>query len=435
MNMQPEGHSYDYISATREQLSAYFRELDQKLEQLQSPQATPEQTSSSICSCCGKSVKDLFEELMDHAREYLPQSELAAIEAAFLFAAGEHDKGEPRKSGERYIVHPLHVAIGCVKLQLPASVIIAALAHDLAEDIDHIGIEDIRGQFGDKVALLVDGLTKFPKGDTLSDIRRQTANSEKLQVAITNNLLIAVIKLYDRWHNLRTLGAMSPEKQRAIAQESLDVYATLAEGLGLRQVMRDLRDLSLKYLDPKGYDKAVALRNSNSHRRQMYMSAFVSTLQNELKRKGIEAEVVSRLRHIFSVYEKIDECRKQDRPFDDISDTFRLIIVVESREDCYTALGVVRDLWKPLTEYIKGSVDRPRANLYESFHEKVLGIDRHPIDVLILSSEMYQRAEYGIAVTWLNRNENGDADMDPTERQTWQSQILAWAEEIHDAYR
>jgi guanosine-3',5'-bis(diphosphate) 3'-pyrophosphohydrolase len=374
-------------------------------------------------------------ELLEKAEEYLPPEKVALVKEAYDFAAEAH-KGQMRKSGDPYIEHPLQVALILARVQLDASSLAAALLHDVPENCS-IPVEKIEARFGPEVAKLVDGVTRLGKiswrapGD--SQARHQQAeNLRKMLVAMAEDLPVVFIKLADRLHNMETLGALSREMQRRIAQETLEIYAPLAHRLGVWELKWRLEDLSFRYLERAKYDKIARLIAARREQRESFIAQIIDIIEAEFKRVGIKAEVSGRPKHIYSIYQKIQRYEALGKDFDDIYDLLALRVLVGSVADCYNALGVIHSLWRPLPGEFDDFIASPKSNGYQGLHTAVMYMGTTPLEVQIRTREMHKLDEYGVAAHWRYK-EGGEEDIHFEEKIAWLRQLIDWHRELSGA--
>ncbi len=371
--------------------------------------------------------------LIERAGAYLPPAKIKLIESAYEFAAEAHCN-QKRLTGDPYIVHPLDAAMTVASLQLDAPVIAAALLHDVQEDCG-VPNAELNKRFGADVARLVDGATKLDKipwrapGERPGEQSVQAENLRKMFLAMAEDIGVVIIKLADRLHNMRTLDAHTPEKRLRIAQETMEIYAPLANRLGIWQMKWELEDLAFRYIDPERY-KAIA-RQIHAKRtvRERYIREVEKILRDELSQHGIEAEVTGRAKHIYSIAQKVDRYEEQHKSFDQIYDLLALRVIVKSVGDCYNALGVVHGLWHPIPGQFDDYIASPKESLYQSLHTTVMAIGARPLEIQIRTEEMHQLAEYGIAAHWQYKEgapRNGRAE----ERMAWVSQLVEWQREM-----
>jgi len=373
-------------------------------------------------------------ELLEKAKDYLPPEKLPLVEDAYAFAAEAH-QGQARKSGDAYIEHPLQVALILAEQQFDASTLAAALLHDVPENCD-VSLDEIRTRFGPEVAKLVDGTTKLGK---LSLHAPSTANRashaeslRKMLVAMAEDLRVVFIKLADRLHNMRTLKALTPEMQRSIAQETLEIYTPLAHRLGIWGLKWHLEDLSFRYLEPEKYRHVASLIAARRAQREEYIARIIKILEKELKRMGLRAEISGRPKHIYSIYQKMERYATQGKDFDDIYDLLALRILVGTVSDCYNVLGVIHSLWRPLSGEFDDFIANPKPNGYQALHTAVMCMGNMPLEVQIRTREMHHIAEYGVAAHWRYK-EGEEKDIHFEERISWLRQLIDWHRELSGA--
>ena len=340
--------------------------------------------------------------LIQKAKEYLPPEKVALVEAAYDYALNAH-KGQVRKSGDPYLDHPLHTAIMLADLQLDAATLAAALLHDVPEDCG-VPLAKIEAKFGTEVSKLVDGTTKLGKlswhRSEASKRESQAQNLRKMLIAMAEDLRVIFIKLADRLHNMHTLGALSPEKRRSIAQETLEIYAPLAHRLGIWQIKWQLEDLAFRYLEPRQYHKVARLIATRRTEREAFIAEITQILERELEKADIKAEIIGRPKHIYSIYNKLNRYATQGRDFDDIHDLFAVRVLVDTVPDCYKALGTIHNLWHPLPEEFNDFIANPKDNGYQSLHTTVLCQGTTPLEIQIRTYDMHRTADFGVAAHW-----------------------------------
>ena len=377
------------------------------------------------------SPEELYNELIASIRKYHPSADISMIEKAYRIASDAH-KDQKRKSGEPYIIHPLCVAIILADLELDKETIVAGILHDSVEDT-WMTYDEVAEEFGEEVALLVDGVTKLGQLSYDADkLEVQAENLRKMFLAMAKDIRVILIKLADRLHNMRTLQYMTREKQKEKARETMDIYAPIAMRLGISKIKVELDDLSLKYLEPEiYYDLAekIALRKSA---REEFVGKIVTEVEEHLKEAGIKAKVDGRVKHFFSIYKKMVN---QNKTIDQIYDLFAVRIIVDSVKDCYGALGVIHEMYKPVPGRFKDYIAMPKANMYQSLHTTLIGPSGTPFEIQIRTFEMHRTAEYGIAAHWkYKESSDGKAPVGKSEEEklNWLRQILEWQRDMSD---
>ncbi|MBN2187579.1 MAG: bifunctional (p)ppGpp synthetase/guanosine-3',5'-bis(diphosphate) 3'-pyrophosphohydrolase [Dehalococcoidia bacterium] len=369
--------------------------------------------------------------LVAKAREYLPDEGVALVRAAYEFAAQAH-QGQMRQSGKPYLEHPLHTAVTLVDLRLDADTLAAALLHDVPEDCG-ISLEEIEAKFGPQVAKLVDGVTKLNRLTSRTEARElelkfQSANLRKMLIAMAEDLRVVLIKLADRLHNMRTLGALPLEKRQAIAQETLEIYAPLSHRLGLWKVKWQLEDLAFRYLEPHQYHQTARLVTRKRAERESFINEVSQTLRQELDKADIKAKVFGRPKHIYSIYRKADRYAAQGKEFGDIHDLFALRVLVNSVSDCYKALGTIHNFWRPMPEEFDDLIANPKDNGYRSLHTTVMCQSTTPLEIQIRTHDMHRVAEYGVAAHWRYKEGKGNVQFD--REIAWLRQLGEWRDDL-----
>lgn len=384
-----------------------------------------------------QSPEQLYRDLILRVQKYHPSDDISLIEKAYHLAAKAHEN-QVRKSGEPYIIHPLYVGIILADLEMDKETIAAGLLHDVIEDTI-MTEEEIRQQFGSDVALLVDGVTKLEQlqftnenGDkTLDRFEMQAENLRKMFLAMAKDIRVIIIKLADRLHNMRTLKYKSVESQQRIAKETMEIYAPIAQRLGISKIKVELDDLSLKYLEPEAYydlvDK-IAVRKSV---REKYIQNIVDEVSEHIKNAGIKAQIDGRVKHFFSIYKKM---KNQNKTIDQIYDLFAVRIIVDTVKDCYAALGVIHEMYKPIPGRFKDYIAMPKANMYQSLHTTLIGNSGQPFEIQIRTYEMHKAAEYGIAAHWKYKVASDGKRIEDSEEEklSWLRQILEWQRDMSD---
>jgi len=349
------------------------------------------------------------------------------IEKAYMFADNAHS-GQLRNSGEKYIQHPVEVAIILAELEMDDSTIVAALLHDVAEDTKK-DLDDIRRNFGDEVARLVDGVTKLGRIEYKSKVEVQVENLRKMFLAMAKDIRVVLIKLADRLHNMRTLSYQKEEKQKEIAQETLEIYAPLANRLGIFRIKWELEDLAFRYLNPKEYYDLVEGISLKRKEREEQINEVIDQLKLRLEEVGIDADIVGRPKHFYSIYKKMIT---QNKSLSEIYDLTAVRVVVETVNDCYGALGIIHTLWKPLPGRFKDYIAMPKPNMYQSLHTTLIGNHREPFEIQIRTWEMHRTAEYGIAAHWKYK-EGKKVESNFEQKLSWLRQLLEWQHDSRDA--
>jgi GTP pyrophosphokinase len=371
--------------------------------------------------------RDGLESLMRTVRGHNSKADLKEIERAYRFAA-EHHEGQRRLSGEEFIEHPLAVAQVLADLGLDTTTLQAALLHDTVEDTD-VTVEALEEAFGSEVSRIVDGLTKLDQVSFRSREQEQAENVRKMIVAMAGDIRVLLIKLADRLHNMRTLSALPPAKQRRIATATLDIYAPLAHRLGVQQLKWELEDLSFKALHPGPYREIASLVEKRRGERQQYVEAVLDAARTRLREGGVKAEVVGRPKHLYSIYEKMVIGGKE---FNEIYDLAGVRVVVDSVRDVYGALGAIHSLWKPVPGRFKDYVAMPKSNMYQSLHTTVVGPQGRPIEVQIRTKDMHRTAEFGIAAHWRYKEGREGKKAKEAADLAWLGQMLEWLKDMAD---
>ena len=371
----------------------------------------------------------LYNKLIETIRQYHPSSDLSDIERAYKVAKEAHE-GQFRKSGEPYIIHPLCVAIILAELELDKESIIAGLLHDVVEDTVMTS-EDVAKEFGDEVALLVDGVTKLTQLNYQHDkIEVQAENLRKMFLAMAKDIRVIMIKLADRLHNMRTMQYQSPAKQVEKSRETMDIYAPIAHRLGISKIKVELDDLSMKYLMPDTYNDLVKQVDINRPGREAFIKSIIKEVGMHISNAGIEAEIDGRVKHFFSIYRKMVN---QNKTLDQIYDIFAVRIKVDTVKDCYAALGVIHEMYKPIPGRFKDYIAMPKPNMYQSLHTTLIASNGQPFEVQIRTYEMHRIAEYGIAAHWkYKEGKTGESDKSEEAKLSWLRQILEWQRDMSD---
>jgi GTP pyrophosphokinase len=371
-------------------------------------------------------VEQLYQDLEARIREYRPKDDLAPLDKAFRFARQWHE-GQVRDSGEPYMVHPLGVAHILADMRMDLVAMQTGLLHDVVEDTS-VTVDQVRKEFGEEVARCVDGVTKLSKLDFYSAEDRQAESFRKMLLAMVEDIRVMMVKLADRMHNMRTLGFLSPERRERIARETIEIYAPIAHRLGMGKVRGELEDLSFQYLEPDAYREIVAAMESRRHSNEELLSEIKQTVEAELRREGVPARMEGRIKRPYSAFQKL---RRQKISIDQVYDLTALRIVTDSVKNCYAALGVIHNKWRPIPGRIKDFIAIPRPNLYQSLHTSVVGPHGQTFEVQIRTEEMHRIAEEGIAAHWkYKEGRKGPAADD--QRIAWLRHLVEWQRDMQD---
>ena len=413
-----------------------YESLDNRI----APEALTEDHTKGLAVVDGHAVKSqedyedpnrLYDMLIARIRKYHPSTDVSMIEKAYKLAVKAHGD-QRRKSGEPYIIHPLWVAIILADLEMDKETIAAGMLHDVVEDTQFTE-EDIRREIGDEVALLVDGVTKLGRLSYSSDkLEVQAENLRKMFLAMAKDIRVIIIKLADRLHNMRTLQFMTPAKQKEKAKETMDIYAPIAQRLGISKIKTELDDLALKYSQPEVFYDLVNQINARKTEREEFVEQIVEEVSTHMKNANIKAEVNGRVKHFFSIYKKMVN---QDKTVDQIYDLFAVRIIVESVKDCYAALGVIHEMYTPIPGRFKDYIAMPKPNMYQSLHTTLMSSVGQPFEIQIRTEEMHKTAEYGIAAHWKYKESNDgkkSVEAQEEEKLSWLRQILEWQRDMSD---
>ena len=413
-----------------------YESLDNRI----APEALTEDHTKGLAVVDGHAVKSqedyedpnrLYDMLIARIRKYHPSTDVSMIEKAYKLAVKAHGD-QRRKSGEPYIIHPLWVAIILADLEMDKETIAAGMLHDVVEDTKFTE-EDIRREFGDEVALLVDGVTKLGRLSYSSDkLEVQAENLRKMFLAMAKDIRVIIIKLADRLHNMRTLQFMTPAKQKEKAKETMDIYAPIAQRLGISKIKTELDDLALKYSQPEVFYDLVNQINARKTEREEFVEQIIEEVSTHMKNANIKAEVNGRVKHFFSIYKKMVN---QDKTVDQIYDLFAVRIIVESVKDCYAALGVIHEMYTPIPGRFKDYIAMPKPNMYQSLHTTLMSSVGQPFEIQIRTEEMHKTAEYGIAAHWKYKESNDgkkSVEAQEEEKLSWLRQILEWQRDMSD---
>lgn len=368
----------------------------------------------------------MIQKLIDKVQSYNPEADTDIIREAYYFAE-KHHEGQKRNSGEDYIVHPFNVACILAEMNMDVSTIIAGLLHDTIEDTS-VTYDDVKEKFGEEVADLVDGVTKLKMLSYQTKQEKQAENIRKMVLAMAKDIRVIIVKFADRLHNMRTLEYMTPEKKHDKALETIEIYAPLADRLGMSRVKSELEDLSLRYLDPENYYKLVDMINKRRSEREELIDDLIRDISNQLKRTGIAADITGRPKNFYSIYKKM---MKKGKTFEEIYDLQAIRILVDDVKDCYGALGVVHTMYKPIPGRFKDYISMPKPNKYQSLHTTVIDDKGETFEVQIRTWEMHKTAEYGIAAHWKYK-EGAKKSTTFDENLTWLRQLLEWQKDLKD---
>jgi len=382
----------------------------------------PEAGHSSVA------VEDVMDELFRNVTRYNPGFERETISRAFQLASSMHGD-QLRASGESFILHPLGTALICAELRLDSATITAALLHDVVEDTD-VGLDLIEEEFGEEVALLVDGVTKLTKMTFKSVEEQQAENYRKMIIAMAKDIRVILIKLADRLHNMRTLCYLGKEKQIQKAKETLEIYAPLAHRLGIESMRWELEDLAFSTLHPRKYAEIEKMVSQRRADREEYIEEARNYLSKELGKVKIKSEIVGRAKHFYSIYDKMT---RKGKEFNEIYDLTALRVLVSTVKDCYGALGIIHSLWKPLPGRFKDYIAMPKFNMYQSLHTTVIGPQGKPLEIQIRTYDMNETAQFGIAAHWTYKERSEDGQSSETEKLQWLRQMMEWQSEAKDA--
>ncbi len=369
----------------------------------------------------------LYQKLIDTIREYHPSTDLSLVEKAYHLADEAH-RGQLRKSGEPYIIHPLCVAIILAELELDKETIISGILHDVVEDTI-CTLDELKEEFNDEVALIVNGVTKLGQLDYSQDkMDIQAENLRKMFLAMAKDIRVILIKLADRLHNMRTLQYMKPEKQKEKSRETMDIYAPIAHRLGISKIKTELDDLALKYLEPEVYEDLTRQLEEKKENRETFIQSIKEDVGEHIRDAGIDAEISGRVKHLFSIYKKM---RNQNKTMDQIYDIFAIRVKVGTVRDCYAVLGVIHEMYTPIPGRFKDYIAMPKENMYQSLHTTLIGSHGLPFEIQIRTYEMHRIAEYGIAAHWKYKEGGGNINKEE-EKLSWLRQILEWQQDMSD---
>jgi GTP pyrophosphokinase len=366
-----------------------------------------------------------FRDLMRRMQESRPQDDLTIIKKAYDYSL-KHHEGQTRASGEPYLVHPLEVALVLAEMKMDPVAVAAGLLHDSVEDTS-VTIVDIRKEFGEQVAHIVEGVTKISKIDFATREEQQAENLRKMMLAMVDDIRVVLIKLADRLHNMRTLEHLDPERQRKIAEETLEIYAPIAHRLGMGKIRGELEDLGFRFLDPGGYEQVAKAVDARRKEGEAFLTKMQVIIVDKLKEAGIQARVESRIKRLSSIHKKL---QRQHIAIDQVYDLFAMRVITRSLQDCYAVLGIIHNLWRPVPGRIKDFIAMPRPNFYQSLHTSVITEDGTPFEIQIRSEDMHKVAEEGIAAHW--KYKDGPVSAQDEQRLAWLRQVVEWQRDVSD---
>src|ERR1700676_1898379 len=366
-----------------------------------------------------------FRELLRTMRANRPTDDLELVRKAYEFSQKNH-AGQSRASGEPYLVHPLEVALVLAEMKMDPVAVAAGLLHDSVEDTS-VTIVDIRKEFGEQVAHIVEGVTKISKIDFATREEAQAENLRKMMLAMVDDIRVVLIKLAGRLHNKRTLEHLDPERQRKIAEETLEIYAPIAHRLGMGKIRGELEDLGFFFLDPAGYEQVEKAVNARRKQGEVFLAKMQVIINDKLKEAGIQAKVDSRIKRLYSIHKKL---QRQHISVDQVYDLFAMRIITRSLQDCYAVLGIIHNIWRPVPGRIKDFIAMPRPNFYQSLHTSVITEDGTPFEIQIRTEEMHKMAEEGIAAHW--KYKDGPVSAQDEQRLAWLRQVVEGQRDVAD---
>jgi guanosine-3',5'-bis(diphosphate) 3'-pyrophosphohydrolase len=366
-----------------------------------------------------------FRELLKKMRDNRPGDDLEIVRKAYEFSQ-KHHAGQTRASGEPYLVHPLEVALVLAEMKMDPVAISAGLLHDSVEDTS-VTIVDIRKEFGEQVAHIVEGVTKISKIDFATKEEAQAENLRKMMLAMVDDIRVVLIKLADRLHNMRTLEHLPPDRQQKIAKETLDIYGPIAHRLGMGKIRGELEDLGFRYLDPIAHDQVQKAVEARRKQGEEFLNRVEQTLRDKLKEAGITAKVESRIKRVFSIHKKL---QRQHISVDQVYDLYAMRVITHSVQDCYGVLGIIHQTWRPVPGRIKDFIAMPRPNFYQSLHTSVINDEGKSFEIQIRTEEMHRMAEEGIAAHW--KYKDGPVSAQDEQRLAWLRQVVEWQRDVSD---
>src|SRR5438876_8149853 len=366
-----------------------------------------------------------FRELLRRMKANRPTEDLEIIRKAYEYSQKYH-AGQTRASGEPYLVHPLEVALILAEMKIDPAAIVAGLLHDSVEDT-LVTVVDIRKEFGEQVAHIVEGVTKISKIDFATREEQQAENLRKMMLAMVDDIRVVLIKLADRLHNMRTLEHLPPDRQHKIAEETLEIYAPIAHRLGMGKIRGELEDLGFRFLDPVGYEQVEKSVNARRKEGEAFLAKMQQIISDKLKEAGIQARVESRIKRLFSIHKKL---QRQRITVDQVYDLCAMRVVTRSLQDCYAVLGIIHNLWRPVPGRIKDFIAMPRPNFYQSLHTSVITEEGTPFEIQIRTEEMHKMAEEGIAAHW--KYKDGRVSAQDEQRLAWLRQVVEWQRDVSD---
>ncbi|HEX3353930.1 MAG TPA: bifunctional (p)ppGpp synthetase/guanosine-3',5'-bis(diphosphate) 3'-pyrophosphohydrolase [Terriglobales bacterium] len=366
-----------------------------------------------------------FRELMRRMRANRPNDDLELIRKAYEFSQ-KHHAGQSRASGQPYLVHPLEVALVLAEMKMDPVAIAAGLLHDSVEDTS-VTVVDIRKEFGEQVAHIVEGVTKISAIDFATREEQQAENLRKMMLAMVDDIRVVLIKLADRLHNMRTLEHLPPDRQQKIARETLDIYAPIAHRLGMGKIRGELEDLGFRYVDPIGYQQVHDAVEARRKAGEAFLARVESVFRDKLKEAGITATVESRIKRLYSIHKKL---QRQKISVEQVYDLYAMRVITQSVQDCYAVLGIIHNLWRPVPGRIKDFIAMPRPNFYQSLHTSVIAEEGTPFEVQIRTEEMHKMAEEGIAAHW--KYKDGPVSAQDEQRLAWLRQVVEWQRDVSD---